>query len=108
MQQVQGVHVVYHKTLSREDIITQSNHNVCSMLHTTGYLIRLILVLGVIFGIRPTAMVKLTLNRFYYDGLNNRKVIIFTENVGSCTGASKINAGGKAAIIKSFGSNFCF
>lgn len=107
MQQAQGVHIVHHKTLPQKNITTLLNHNVCCMLYPMENLNRLILVVLVMFGIRSSAMVDLTLNKFNCDSLNSRKGIIFKEKVGSCTGASKQNEGGRAAI-KKLCSNSCF
>lgn len=64
------------------------------------FLSRLIFVVGVMFGVRPNAMVKITVDRFYYDNLNGKKVIIFTKKFGSRTDISRQNEGERAAIKK--------
>lgn len=81
VQQTQGVHVVYPKILPRVDIVTVLNHNVCSMLQSTRYLSSLILIVKVLSDNHLRTMVELTLNQFYYNSLNGKKVVTFMEEV---------------------------
>lgn len=82
MQQAQSVYVVHHNTLPRDEIITLLNHNVCSRLRPTGYLNRLIFVVEVMFGIRPTAMVEFTLNQFHFDSLSEKPYCFSWKRLG--------------------------
>lgn len=58
------------------------------------------LVIGTIFGSRPTAMVNLKMKQICYDNLGEKKIIFFTEKVENWTGASNRNAGKRKAIKK--------
>lgn len=87
-----------NNTIPREDIKKLTAHKVCSPEILFGYLNRLVLITGIVFVIRPTAMVALALDQFSYNMIDGMKAVLPTKKVGSKTGASKRNADQRAAI----------
>ena len=99
-QQAQGVLVKGHNVLPREDIKTLLTSTECSSSTPAGYLNRLVLVVGITLGIRPSGMWLLRLSQFTYIQAKGESVLQFTEMVGSKEGASKTKKGGLRAITQ--------
>lgn len=93
-QQEQGMTVKHHNTLPRSDLIKLYDHPICDSTTSLGYINRLVLSMAICLGIRPTSMHELSLSQFRDVQIESETVIIYTERIGSNTGASKGKKGG--------------
>lgn len=89
-----------HNTLSKTDFITILNSSACNKETADVYFNRMILIVGICFGIRFTALAELTLNHFKSGRRNGKNVNIFRAKVGSRNGASKRERGSRSMVGK--------
>lgn len=82
LQLSKGLLVWSRNPFSRSDTIILLDRAVCIPKESTGYLNRLVLVLGITLGIRPTAMHDLTLDQFNYTRSKMEQTIMFIEKFG--------------------------
>jgi len=94
-QQAKGAGSKQKNTLSKENVFTILNSFTCNPNHADGFLNRLILVVGIALGVRPTEMVHMTMDQFKIDmKLRDMDVILYEGKVGAIDGTAKGNRGG--------------
>jgi len=97
-QQSQGVRVQSYNVLSDTDVDTIFNHEVTQVSTPIGYVNRLIMVIGMLLGLRATALRKLKWSMFKFErSFDGRSVIRYEGIIGSIDGESKHSNGGLKA-----------
>jgi len=93
-QQAQGQIRKQHNVFPRSDVIHLLNSKSCSKSTPRSYINRLVIIVGVSLGVRPTALHELEMHQFQKIELARKLVWRYTEKIGSKTGASKVAKGG--------------
>lgn len=68
-----------HNMFPQQDIIKLLKCKACSPATAEGYLNRLVLIVGVTLGVRPSAMVNLTVDQFKLLLKGEERILLFTE-----------------------------
>lgn len=82
----------------RRDIIKLIKCDACSPKTPLGYLNRLVLIVGISLGVRPSAMVNLTMDQFKIVTKGGERTLLFTEKVDSENPAPLTKAGDLNAV----------
>jgi len=97
-QQSEGVRLQPYNVLSDKDVEKIFDHECTQVSSPTGYNNRLIMVMGMLLGLRATALRKLNWPMFHEEnGFDGRPVIRYQGIIGSTDGRTKHSHGGLSA-----------
>lgn len=97
-QQALAFRSVSHNAITKSDAEKIMSCENVSLENADSYLEHLIFVVWLTLGIETTSMANLTVQQFQFSSQDGTPCIIYSEQVGSLSGASKTKKGGTAAI----------
>lgn len=100
-RQAEGAVTIHHNTIPFKEMKKLLAHDVCSMETACGYLNRLVFTMGLMIGLRPTALSNITLDQLQLSEKDGRPIIYFMEKVGGRDGTGKTKQGGIKFIKRS-------